>query len=258
MDTAIEPLLAGVREAIDRYNQNVPQRPGGLALITNGSLLTEADVVRGAIFTDWISIKVDAPDAALWRRIDRPARDLDFHAIQTAIAAFRPRYDGVFATETMLIDGLNTDVDTLHSLATQIGEIAPDVAHLSVPTRPPAEAWVVAPDDATVFNAYRIFRDAGVPAELNIGHETGDFAVAGDLASGILSFAAVHPIRRDDLERLVEREHGTWRTVENLLDTGCLLEREYRDETFYVTRLSHRRRGVDKTRASHHNRGKHR
>jgi wyosine [tRNA(Phe)-imidazoG37] synthetase (radical SAM superfamily) len=240
LDSAIEPLLAGAREEIDRHNQRLPHRPVRLALITNGSLLTHDDVVRGAMLTDWVSVKIDAPDETLWRRIDRPARDLDFTAIRSAITAFRPRYRGIFATETMLVDGLNTDVETLTALATQVNEIAPDVAYLSVPTRPPAESWAVAPEDATILEAYRIFRDAGVPAELNIGHESGDFAVAGDLASGILSIAAVHPIRRDDLQRLVEREEGTWRVVEGLLSAGRLLERTYRNETFYVTRLSHR------------------
>ena len=49
-------------------------RPLGLpiAVISNGSLVGRADVREALARADWVSLKVDTVDDAVWQRINRP------------------------------------------------------------------------------------------------------------------------------------------------------------------------------------------
>jgi len=47
-----------------------------IAVISNGSLLWRTDVRAALAQADWVSVKVDAVRADVWRRINRPHRSL--------------------------------------------------------------------------------------------------------------------------------------------------------------------------------------
>jgi wyosine [tRNA(Phe)-imidazoG37] synthetase (radical SAM superfamily) len=237
LDLRLGQLVEGVRRAADGR--------GAIAVITNGSLMTDPDVRHAAADADWVSVKIDAGDAGTWRKIDRPARDLEYDGVMAGIAAFAGEYTGILATETMLVAGINDGDEQLQRIADRIARLprpaspgdGPDVAYLSIPTRPPAVSSVTAPDEERLLVAYQRFRDAGVKVELNTGYEEGDFSTGEDVAGGILAIAAVHPIERHALEDLLARKHATWALVTTLLDSGRLIEKHYRDRTYYVTRL---------------------
>ncbi len=65
-------------------------RPLGIdiAVITNGSLLWRDDVREGLDDADWVSVKVDAAENAVWRHVNRPHPDLDFGTVREGIARF--------------------------------------------------------------------------------------------------------------------------------------------------------------------------
>jgi len=270
LDARFGDLVAGLRREIDRFNGGTGDQGAGagtvgaggrdersgsgtapvpgkeippvrLAVITNGSLITEPDVWEALHLADWVSLKVDAPDEQLWRKIDRPARALAFEPLIERFTAFAGEFSGTCATETMLVDTLNTVGEVPDQLARRIAAIAPDLAYLSIPTRPPAEAWAMPPDEATVTAIYRTFSDAGIPVELNVTHEEGEFIAAGEVGESILAITSVHPIREDDLRRTLEARGADWHVVEELLESETLLRQRYRNENYYIARLKPRR-----------------
>jgi len=278
LDRGLGELVSGLRDVLVRRVQTSPgggaPPPEGvatargpaaaprIAVITNGSLLSDAAVRAALAPTDWVSVKIDAAEEAIWRRIDRPARDLDFEAVLAGIAAFAGEFNGTLASETMLVAGLNDEDAQLAAIAARVVALprpdgaatgaerpsvggggaptGPDVAYLSVPTRPPAVGWVAPPEEERILAAYRIFTEAGLAVELNTGYEAGEFSAGDDVAGGILAIGAVHPIERSALEDLLARSGATWSVVEALLGEGRLLEKEYRGRRFYVTRLRRR------------------
>jgi wyosine [tRNA(Phe)-imidazoG37] synthetase (radical SAM superfamily) len=141
----------------------------------------------------------------------------------------------------MLVDGLNTAGEVPRELARKIAAIAPNVAYLSIPTRPPAESWALPPDEATVTSVYQVFSEAGIPVELNVTHEEGAFIAAGEVGESILAITSVHPIREEDLRRTLENRGAPWGIVEELLGTGSLLRQPYRNENYYIARLKPKR-----------------
>ncbi len=227
LDTNLGSLLQGIGEESDVR----------CAVITNGSLLFKPEVTAAVAQADWVSVKIDAADEHTWRLIDRPSRSLDYRTVIEGIIEFRRRYQGVFATETMLVKGLNTTTEQVSALARLIAQIAPDIAYLSIPTRPPAESWVEPPDEQEILTAYRTFSDGGIKTELNVTHEEGEFNTGDNVADGILAITSVHPVRRDDMVRLVSKGGNPWSLVDDLISSGQLLEKKYRGETFYLRQL---------------------
>ena len=85
-------------------------RPLGVpvAVMTNGSLLGQEEVRRELALADWVSVKVDSVDEAVWRRIDRPHPSLRLDEILQGIRVFAKSFAGVLDTETMLVRGSTT------------------------------------------------------------------------------------------------------------------------------------------------------
>ena len=205
-----------------------------IAVITNGSLLFLPDVREALADADWISIKVDAATEAIWRRVNRPDRRLSFGAVCDGLRAFAQAFNGVLATETMLIEGLNDGDEELEQIAALVAGFGPDIAYLTAPVRPPAEAWVRVPKPQRWVAAYAAFRDR---VETLTTDEEGRFALSGAAAESLLEITAVHPMRREAVEELLVKAGEEWSVVEDLVSSGRLLELTHRGHTYYLRRL---------------------
>ncbi len=172
-----------------------------VAVITNGSLLWMEDVRRDLFAADVVSVEIDTVDEAVWRRLDRPCAALDFARVLNGIREFVRDYRGEFVTQTMLVRGVNDDVEAIDRVAAFIAEISPHRVCLSLPTRPPADARVEAPDEAAVVRAYATFaaRIAGVELLTAVARDV--FVKTGDPIADLVSTVSVHPMRQDDLVR---------------------------------------------------------
>ena len=95
---------------------------------------------------DWVSLKIDAGDNDTWQKVNRPASGLDFNRIIESINLFANEYNGILCTETMLIDGVNDNLNNLTNLSGLIKKINPGKAYLAIPTRPPSDESVNPPD----------------------------------------------------------------------------------------------------------------
>ncbi len=209
-----------------------------LAVITNASLIWQPEVRAALAKADWVSLKIDAVMASIWRRVDRPHGKLQLAQILEGAQTFARDFQGHVATETMLVAGANDADATLKATAAFIGELQPHIAYISVPTRPPAESWVHPPDEATLNRAYQIFASHVPRVEYLIGYEGNAFAASGNAVEDLLSITAVHPMRKDAVSKLLVRDNADWSVVENLLAQASLVESTYETQTFYTRKLS--------------------
>jgi wyosine [tRNA(Phe)-imidazoG37] synthetase (radical SAM superfamily) len=156
-------------------------RPLGIpiAVISNGSLTWDAAVRRDLAEADWVSLKVDAVDEILWKRVNRPHRDLRLAEILDGAIRFAEEFEGELCTETMLVAGVNDGEASVAALAEFLSGIPIAVAYLSVPTRPPASGDVRPPDESAVTRAYRLFERRLRVVELLVGYEGDTFAASG-------------------------------------------------------------------------------
>ncbi len=205
-----------------------------VAVITNASLLWMVEVRKALMLADWVSLKADAALPEVWRRVDRPHGRLALPAVLEGIRTFAAQFEGYLVTETMLVRGVNDGEANLQATADFLAEIRPRTAYLSVPTRPPAEAWVRPPDEATLNHAYQTFAARLPQVELLIAYEGSDFAATGEAEEVLLATTAVHPLREEAALKLVRKAGGKANLLDRLVAAGQLRRVMYDGETFYV------------------------
>jgi len=127
-----EPTLALNLGEIIRQTQATAQRPVGV--LTNGSLLQDADVRNDLCAADTVAVKLDAISPEQWQRINRPVSDLQLADLWAGLRAFRQQYRGRLAIQTMLLApwAEASQVAYIHLMQA----IAPDEIQLNTPTRP--------------------------------------------------------------------------------------------------------------------------
>ncbi len=215
-------------------------RPLGvdIGVITNASLIWREDVRADLMGADWVSLKIDAVSEAVWRRVDRPHGKLELASILEGILIFAESFRGRLVTETMLVEGLNDGELALGDLARFLERLQPEIAYLSVPTRPPAEPGVKAPDEAGITRAWSILSNRLRTVECLTGSEGDAFFSTGRIEEDLLSITSVHPMRLESVRVLLTQSGADWSVVQDLVDQGHLVQTEFGGETFFVRRLA--------------------
>jgi wyosine [tRNA(Phe)-imidazoG37] synthetase (radical SAM superfamily) len=174
-----------------------------IAVITNGSLLYRPGVREELRAADAVLPTLDAGTRMLYRTINRPHPHLPFSSLVEGLVAFRHVYTGKLLVEVMLIKGLNDGEEALRDLAAVLRRIGPDAVHLSLPIRPPAEAWVQPADEEAIMRATAIL---GRTASL-IHPVEGEFDLSGcnHLLDAIVAILTRHPMREEELARSLDR-----------------------------------------------------
>jgi wyosine [tRNA(Phe)-imidazoG37] synthetase (radical SAM superfamily) len=211
-------------------------RPLGIRIgvITNATLICRADVRADLAGADWVSVKVDSVDEAIWRKVNRPHGRLRLDEILDGIAEFAQSFPGRLVTETMLIRDLNDQPDAVRGVADFLARISPARTYLSIPTRPPAEKGVWPAGGESLNRAYQMLSERLAEVEYLTGYEGDAFASTGNLEHDLLSITAVHPMREDAVAELLSRTKSDWAAVRRLIELGRLEEVEYRGKRFYV------------------------
>ncbi len=209
-----------------------------IAVITNSSLIWQHDVRTALMKADLVSVKLDAVEEALWRKIDRAHKTLRLDSILDGIRQFAASYQGSLITETMLLADINYSDGQFGQMADFLAQVRPEVAYLGIPTRPPAQAWAQAPGEEVVNRAYQIFSERLEHVEYLTGYEGNAFAYTGNVEEDILSITAVHPMREDAVDELLKRTGVDWTIVRRLVGDGQLSEIEYGSHKFYLRKFS--------------------
>ncbi len=208
-----------------------------VAVISNASLLQHKQVKDDLLKADWVSLKVDAVEERIWRKINCPHRSLQLSQILDAIIGFAAEYRGKLVTETMLVCSLNDNSQHITALADFISPLPVHTAFLSIPIRPPAAKWVQAPTEEALIQAYQILKSANITVEYLIGYEGNAFAFTGNVEKDLLAITAVHPMREDAVQEFLVKARADWSVVARLLNSGQLVKTEYNGSIFYTRKL---------------------
>lgn len=207
-----------------------------VAVITNSSLLDIRETREELAGADWVSLKVDTVDEAIWRSLNRPHPALDFSGILNGMMEFREMFPGTLVTETMLVADLNDGPEQATATADFLAALSPERAYLSVPTRPPRSTRVRIPDAEAIVRCHDIFAERVKDVEYLVGYEGSDFSAAGTPRENLLGITAVHPMREDAVRELLRKAEAPWSLVEELISDGSLCVTEYAAHRYYLRR----------------------
>jgi len=177
--------------------------PLPVAVITNGSLLYLPEVREELSAADAVLPTLDAGNAELYRKINRPHPQITFERLVDGLINFRKEYRGKLWVEVMLVRGLNDTTQALEEIAKILQRVKPDAVHINLPTRPPVETWVQPTDDEGLMRAMSIL---GNIAEV-VHPAEGSFDLSGyeNIVDAVISIITRHPMRQDELERTLTR-----------------------------------------------------
>jgi wyosine [tRNA(Phe)-imidazoG37] synthetase (radical SAM superfamily) len=136
-----------------------------VAVLTNGSLIKREDVRGELSLADMVIVKMDVPDEAGFRAINRPAEGIALSGILQGLQLFRMEYKGKLILDMMLTE-LNKG--NLYNLQMNARFAMPDQVQLNTPLRPCAikplpaaelenlrKSWFYGQNTVTVYEAKR-------------------------------------------------------------------------------------------------------
>ncbi len=134
-----EPTLHSHIGQIIQGIKNLTSIP--IAVITNGSLLSETEVQDDLMKADLIIPSLDAGSENIFQKINRPHGDLNFNSMVDGLRRFRNRFDKSIWLEVFLVSKLNDSVLEIENIADLVKSINPDKVQLNTVARPPAEEY---------------------------------------------------------------------------------------------------------------------
>jgi len=157
-----EPTLNSKLGEIIKGIKGISSLP--VAVITNGTLLTDRNVREELLSADLVMPSLDAATQKTFQKIDRPHPSLKIENIIEGMVEFRKIYpirspakdtmagspniksgltsngaSGQIWLEIMLVEGINDNQDELNALKTAVEKIEPDKVQLNTPVRPTCE-----------------------------------------------------------------------------------------------------------------------
>ncbi|MFH1794438.1 MAG: radical SAM protein, partial [Pseudomonadota bacterium] len=158
-----------------------------VALLTNGSLFYRETVRRDAALVDVVLPSLDAPNAELFERINRPHASIEFRRLVDGLVQFRREFSGQLWLEVFLLKGLNDAEADVERFNEHIRRIRPDLIHLNTAVRPTAEAGALAVAPEDLAKLCPLFGPkASVAAGAEDIHVQHDFAATRDEVLGML------------------------------------------------------------------------
>jgi len=136
-----EPTLySRTGELIDRIKAmtDIP-----VAILTNGSLLWQADVRDQLMNADLVMPSLDAGHEAMFGAVNRPHEDITFERMLEGLIDFRRQFPGKYWLEVLLLAGYTAVQAEVAKLVKCVDLICPDRIQLNTATRPPAEEFAL-------------------------------------------------------------------------------------------------------------------
>lgn len=203
-----------------------------IAVISNSSLIWREDVRNDLKKADLVSLKVDTVNEEIWKKINRPFKNLKLSDILNGIRIFSREFKGKLITETMLIKNLNDNEKEIEKVADFLKEINPDTCYINYPSRPPAEKWVEVPEQEKFDIAYIIFKSRKLNSEI-IRKNKGIFGFTGDTIKDILGIISVHPMSEKEIKDFLKNSKTSFEIIKKLVKERKISEIEYLGEKYY-------------------------
>lgn len=219
--------LAGLIDGIKKLNKTP------VAVLTNGSMMWDADVREALRRADVVLPSLDAADAQAFLAVNRPAAGLEFEDMIEGLAAFREGYAGQIWLEIFLTAPIDPDSPAVDRFAECVERIHPDKIHLNTLSRP-APGSEAAPVEPGVME--EIARRLGPKAEVIAEVATAAAAPsAGVTPEDVLALIRRHPCNLEDIAGgLSISPLEALKHVERLLEKNRI-EATYRDNVaFYI------------------------
>ena len=204
-----------------------------IAVLTNGSLLWQKELRAQIMDADLIMPSLDAGDNNTFLSVNRPHAALKYDAIIQGLIDMRREFSKIYWLEILLVEGINSQLSTLDSLAALVKHIKPDRVQLNTAVRPPAEPNIIGLSQSKMAElALRFCPQAEVIADFSKAFEHPD--MVAELRE-ILSLLERRPCSIEDIAHGLGMHRGeVIKYINRLVSRGQIQERHRKGHIYYL------------------------
>lgn len=232
-----EPLLSLDIGEIIRYIKTLTRTP--VAVLTNGTLLHQPDVLRDIADCDLLLPSLDAADEETFSLINRPSPMLDFATYIDGLIRLKDHFHGPVWVEVFLARGLNDDPRHLGLLHALLTRIRADKVQLNSLDRPPAYANIqpLASDALEQIAASWPDLPVEVIKRTVLASEIDHFS--HNLRHNLLNTIRRRPLTLPDLERMTGKDGVEIRRYLDILENEKLIKPIITGDQIHFAAIDH-------------------
>ena len=174
-------------------------------LLTNGSLLWDLSVSRACLLFDKVKFSLDAISPEVFKKIDRPTKNISLEQILQGIYQFSADFSGELYAEILFVKNINDSLDEIKKMARFLAPMRLKRLDISSIDRPPAYKVSPLPQEQLEIFA-RIFRDFKIPTFLPTRTPNTKKENLNLSQDEILKTLALRPMSKEDIESLWNKE----------------------------------------------------
>ncbi len=227
LNSEIGAVIEGIKEEI----------PLPVAVLTNSSLLSQADVRQALLAADIVVPSLDAYNPALFDTINRPHSAITFNPMLEGLIAFSKDFPGRLWLEIFILAGINASAEDAARFRPLVDRIAPADIYVNTAVRPPREAFAKEADEDMIDGFYQVL---GAKRQSDTIFSTGAGIRNSDIGTAVLEMAARRPVTLTDMAAGLEEPIETVREqVKALVAENRLEKIEKTTATYFRTRTDH-------------------
>jgi wyosine [tRNA(Phe)-imidazoG37] synthetase (radical SAM superfamily) len=191
-----------------------------VAIISNGSLISNAEVFEALLEADIALLNFDSWDEASHKRINRPSKSITFQEKYQYYQKFAKEFTGILYLEVMMIKDLNDSKENLEKISKLAKLLHPHQIFVNSPVRPPAENWVKIVSDESITLANKLLNAVNISylPESNFSPSSKSFL------ESILAIIGRHPLQKGDIMDIYQKFFH--KNGQNLKKTGEITEND--------------------------------
>lgn len=174
-------------------------------LLTNGSLLWDLSVSRACLLFDKVKFSLDAISPEVFKKIDRPTKNISLEQILQGIYQFSADFSGELYAEILFVKNINDSLNEIKKMARFLAPMRLKRLDISSIDRPPAYKVSPIPQEQLEIFA-RIFRDFKIPTFLPTRTPNTKKENLNLSQDEILKTLALRPMSKEDIESLWNEE----------------------------------------------------
>lgn len=202
-----------------------------IAVLTNGTLMTDPDVRAALALADVVVPSLDAASPEAFDAINRPDPALDLDEIIKAMEQFSSEFSGEIWLEIVFVKGVNDTPAEIALIRDAVERIRPARVQLNTVVRPPACAGVLPVDRERL---EEIARELGSNAEVIAPPSVEGQRRADDIEAVILAMGARRPVTVTDVADAVGVSRAeAAKILGALLDKGSITVVRHGEKLYY-------------------------
>ncbi|NPA51457.1 MAG: radical SAM protein [Aquificae bacterium] len=107
-------------------------------ILSNASTIPNPKIRKTLSKLDMVKLSVDAVSDTIFKKVDRPLKNISITQIISGIKSFRKIFNGELIIEVLIVKNINDDIEEIKNIAQILREIKPDRVDIGTIDRPPA------------------------------------------------------------------------------------------------------------------------